>query len=124
MIRAALCRTLLFCALSVSAMRAQSVASVRGNVVYHPRDGVERQLTSSGKDYDPSLSIDGRHVVFAREVRGRPDVSGTGRFIDESHLYVVDVDLKQPARAVLTQPVKQRAVSFGWLAAPQFSPAN
>jgi hypothetical protein len=49
---------------------------------------------------------------------------GQNGSIDESHLYVVDIDLKQPARAILTKRVDQRSRSFGWFAVPQFSPTN
>jgi len=124
MIRAALHAVLLLYTLSVSAIWSQSVACVAGNVVYYSRGGMTRQLTSSGSDYDPSLSIDGRHVVFVREIRRHPDASGLGELIEESHLYVVDIDLKQPPRAILARAATQSSRSFGWFTEPQFSPTN
>jgi hypothetical protein len=50
----------------LAAESGPSVDLINGNVFVTIGDGKPRQLTSSGKDYDPSLSPDGKLVVFAR----------------------------------------------------------
>src|ERR1035441_4377850 len=44
----------------------QEVAARGGNIYYVDGHGVTRQLTTGGMDSDPSLSCDGRTVIFVR----------------------------------------------------------
>jgi hypothetical protein len=45
---------------------AQRVETRNGDVYYTDAHGKSRQITSGGIDYDPSLSFDGRTVIFVR----------------------------------------------------------
>jgi len=80
--------------------RKASVAAVEGNLYITLASGERREITSSGRDYDPSLSLDGRYVVFARAVPGPPfdeppQPRGPQR---RSELWMVGADGKDPRR--------------------------
>ncbi len=46
---------------------AQIATERHGDIFFSDKAGITDQITSVGKDYDPSLSADGKIIVFARE---------------------------------------------------------
>lgn len=75
-----------------AAERGASVAAVGGNVYLTRPNGERIEMTSGGHDYDPSLSLDGRYVVFARAVPGPPFREGPRGQQDRSELWIVGAD--------------------------------
>ncbi len=89
----------------VSFAQAQSVHVRDGNVYFVPNSGSDAvQVTSSGRDRDPSLSPDGRLVAFVRSPAGyEPEVSPDGMEQDgePSQLWVINAN-GTDARLLLT----------------------
>src|SRR5437588_6770888 len=77
---------------------AQSVSVKDGNIQFTNKTGQATALTSSGRDSDPSLSPDGKMVVFVRATPERKVPTGSGD--DTSEIWLVGVDGKN-ARKVL-----------------------
>ena len=63
--------------LSTLVSSAQTVYQQKGNIHLKNSEGVEIQATSSGLDFDPSLSPDGKWIVFIRDT---PD-----KILDDYH---------------------------------------
>ena len=78
----------------------QSVSATDGNIVFIDQNGTRRLLTSSHLDSEPSLSVDGSHVVFVRRTPGHPIDTGIGS-VDDNELWTVPVDRPQELRRVL-----------------------
>jgi Tol biopolymer transport system component len=57
---------ILMLALWTSTATASTVRATKGNLYYFGDDGVAKQLTSFGTDSEPSLSPDGKTIVFVR----------------------------------------------------------
>jgi WD40 repeat protein len=72
---------------------AQHAEVQRGNVIFIISAGERHELTHSGRDFDASLSPDGKFIVFARAVKYfPPDDSGKvvgGPELAESELWMV-----------------------------------
>ncbi len=102
---------------------AQTAYTLDGNVFFRDAQGVTRQITSSGKDYSPSLGRHGTRLTFARAIRSHPDLSGLGTVIAESQLFIVDVTAPAVAPVtVLDKPVEARSLRFQWFDSPRLSP--
>jgi hypothetical protein len=56
----------------------QTVSSRGGNVFLKAEDGRIIQITSSGLDLEPSLSMDKKHVIFVRRTPSSRISTGTG----------------------------------------------
>lgn len=96
----------------------QTVADEHGDVVFIAADGTRRRLTSSGKDYEPSLSPDGSKVVFARAVRGSLD-NPDGL---TSQLWIADVSGEAVPTLLLDTTVTLHGRAFSAFFRPQLSP--
>lgn len=100
--------------------------SVRdGNVFITAQDGTTIQLTKSGHDSDPSLSLDQRLVVFVRSKPTYKITTGAG-VTDKNELWIVATSGKQTPRRVLLghsggYNIDDRLVLAGF-SKPQFSP--
>ena len=117
---------LLFCAFSLSplVLYAQSVFEKAGNIFLRRADGQTEQLTSSGKDFDPSLSRDGKLVVFIRSTPDRPiEVFGLDAHANE--IWIVDIEGKHPQLILgggkLVPPAFREGYPVAPIATPQFS---
>lgn len=97
---------------------SQTVADEHGDVVFIAADGTRRRLTSSGEDYEPSLSPDGSKVVFARAVRGSLD-NPDGL---TSQLWIADVSGEPAPRLLLDTMVTLHGRTFSAFFRPQLSP--
>ena len=75
---------------------AQSVSAVNGNVEFTDNRGSTRQITAGHSDSDPSLSFDGRQIVFVRHT-----ANNTGIEADWTELWIARVDGTKAARRVL-----------------------
>ena len=90
--------------LSIHASSAETVLSSREGNIFLSRDGVEKQLTSSGRDSDPVLAPDGKWVMFVREIDG--ELIATGSSPDgepPAELWQIGVNGKDPTRLVRTR---------------------
>jgi dipeptidyl aminopeptidase/acylaminoacyl peptidase len=96
----------------------QTVAEEHGDVVFIAADGARRRLTSSGKDYEPSLSPDGSKVVFARAVRGS---LGNPNGLT-SQLWIADVSGEAAPTLLLDTAVTLHGRTFSAFFCPQLSP--
>jgi len=115
--------------LSVGALAAAghevSVAAIEGNVFITLAGGGRRQITFGGKDYDPSLSLDERSVVFARAVQG-PAVSTDAQPRgpqDRSELWIVRVDGSDPQR-LFSGEVREKDRRYVHFSVPHLSLNN
>ena len=112
--------------LSVSTLLAQSVTSRSGSIVYVDAAGSERQITAGHDDRRPSLSLDGRSVVFVRVTNTGPYPSQPKeKQVLESELWLADISGRtRPAvilRGSVITPDRRPLTSFF---APQFAPAG
>jgi dipeptidyl aminopeptidase/acylaminoacyl peptidase len=101
---------------------AQRVYAEGGNIFFQPVTGEARQLTTSGRDRDPSLSPAGRTVVFVRGTPGVTVAAGAGDAAEATELWTVDVE-GTGARMLLRgreSPRPERVLAR--LRVPQFSP--
>ena len=81
---------------------AEATVTARDGKIFIYRDGVEKLLTSSGRDSEPVLAHDGKWVVFVRSVAGEKILSGAGEH-DAAELWQVRVDGKEPLMLVRTR---------------------
>ena len=104
---------------------AQAVSEETGNVYFTAKDGRITQLTSSGLDSDPSLSTDGRFVVFVRRTPSLQIETGAGETA-ENELWIASTTGADPPRRVLVGHTGGFAVGDNLVLAgfhcPQFAP--
>ena len=118
-----------FCLLSAlaSVLFGQSVGESHGSIYLTEPGGPRRQITSSGGDFDPSLSPDGKTVVFARRIPGQacPPESDC---LPATTLWAVNLsEAPLDPRPVFTGPVRGATgeptePTFTHLFLPQLSP--
>ncbi len=116
-------RRVLTLALAVSVLgsaEAQSIAVERGNVVFN-RGEDRRVLTNSGHDSEPSLSHDGRLVVFVRATPGRKIAAGSGE-VDANEIWLIGTDGRGERRLVRGSAHADPKRLLTGLQSPQFSP--
>lgn len=70
---------------------AQSVSGSAGNIVYRSLGGVEHRITGGGLDSMPTLSVDGRWIVFVRRTP-RDTVNTSLGWEERTELWVVRTD--------------------------------
>jgi hypothetical protein len=104
------------------ALAAQSVSVRGGNIVYTDSHGAERQLTKSGRDREPSLSPDGRLVVFARET-DQTSLSMGGVRIKANELWIISASGNKLER-VLAPPKTINGGEYSNFSSPKFAPDN
>jgi Tol biopolymer transport system component len=114
-------------ALPIVATAAETGVSVKasgGNVyVIHP-NGERKQVTSGGRDYDPSLSRDGKYIVFARETDGPPlplAAQPRPQKVPRSELWRIDVDGANP-ELLFAGEIKEGNFRYANFSKPQMSP--
>jgi dipeptidyl aminopeptidase/acylaminoacyl peptidase len=86
---------------------AEPVVSAREGNVYISTDGVEKQLTTSGRDSSPLLAPDGKWIAFVRAIDGKPIPSGSDDDGQPAELWQIRVDGKEPTRLVRTRPAEK-----------------
>jgi Tol biopolymer transport system component len=100
--------------------QAQSVASDAGNIVYTDVHGKTTQLTNSGVDAFPSLSPDGRMVVFVRTVKGEPVSTGSSEGLP-TELWVTDIRTLKAEMLVASKQAEDMKEVLAGFTYPQFS---
>ena len=100
---------------------AQTVRAEGGDIVFQPRSGAPRRLTTGGLDSEPSLSPDGRTVVFVRRTPGRlvPAASGDA---EATELWTVGVDGAGGRMRLRGRAADDPRATLAGLQAPKFSP--
>jgi Tol biopolymer transport system component len=99
---------------------AQTVTDEGGNLVFIDGDGSRRAITESGRDSQPSLSADGRQVVFVRALREVPGIGVPNVMVTE--IWVAGTRAPGRRRVYarpVTMPDGRSSQAF---AAPKFSP--
>jgi hypothetical protein len=81
-------------------MFAQTVSDQEGNIYIHRTDGAIFQITSSGVDSDPSLSLDKRRIVFVRRTPSHTINTAIGP-VDSNELWIRDSSNEAKAQRVL-----------------------
>jgi dipeptidyl aminopeptidase/acylaminoacyl peptidase len=95
-----------------------------GNIVIRSRNGEVRAITTSGRDSDPSVSCDGRRIVFVRKTGQYPGANG-GIPADKTQIWLADLSAPAPApHIVFDAPVEFRGYRSYWFASPKLSPAG
>jgi hypothetical protein len=90
--------------LSIHARAADTVLAAREGNIFLSRDGVEKQLTSSGRDSDPILAPDGKWVMFVREIDGELIATGSSAEGEPpAELWQIGVNGKDPSRLIRTR---------------------
>jgi hypothetical protein len=92
---------------------SRAVREVAGNILLVESDGSSKQLTTTGQDSMPSISLDGKKIVFVRS----PD----GQSRDD----VWVVDLNKPVDQQISNITPPELIAKHYIAAildPQFSP--
>ncbi|MDY7225620.1 TolB family protein [Hyalangium rubrum] len=101
--------------------RGASVVEEKGNLVLVEPGGKKRKLTSSGQDSQPSLSADGKAVVFVRRGSGAKLESAAGE-VEANELWWMDTTGGKPRRLVRSAASDDPKKFLGALQTPQFSP--
>jgi Tol biopolymer transport system component len=101
--------------------RGPSVVEEKGRIVLVEANGTKRPLTSSAQDSQPSLSPDGKAVVFVRRGSGKKLESAAGE-VEANELWWMETAGGKPRRLVKSAGSDDPKKFLGGLQAPQFSP--
>jgi Tol biopolymer transport system component len=105
--------------LTVSAY-GQSVHEKSGNIYFTDSAGREIQLTSSGCDSSPSLSPNGRLIVFVRTTPYEKIDAGAGE-VDHTELWIMNLGTKKAERLLGSKDAADPKDILVGFAVPQFS---
>ena len=109
--------------LSTAVAFGQTVSIKDGNVFSKAKDGSAIQITSSGLDSDPSLSVDTKLVVFVRRTPESKIFTGAGS-MDTNELWVADTKAGEAAHRVLVghaETPDSDKLSLAGFSLPKFS---
>jgi Tol biopolymer transport system component len=101
--------------------KSPSVVEEKGRIVLVEANGKKRPLTSGAQDSQPSLSQDGKAVVFIRKGSGKKLESAAGE-VDANELWWMDTTGGKPRQLVKSAGSDDPKKFLGALQAPQFSP--
>lgn len=101
-LRAVLVATAALFALTELHASAAAVSIQAGNIFIADSSGEQKQLTASGRDSSPTLSPDGRWIVFVRTVAGKKIASGADES-DPAELWQVRADGKESTLLLRTR---------------------
>jgi Tol biopolymer transport system component len=107
-----------------SVLHAQRITARSGSIWSVDNDGHEKRITDSGKDYQPSLSADGRSIVFVRHTKVAPYENQPQEMqVLESELWIADAQERGEPKPVLRLPVASPDGRSLWsFFTPKFSP--
>lgn len=117
---------LLICAilalsLSSSTSKAQSVFAKDGNVFLKNRSGQTKQLTTLGRDYQPSLSPDRKRIAFIRRTPGKTVQTPLGE-TEATELWLADSEGEHHELLVSGKEGDNPKTVMADFSSPQFSP--
>jgi len=115
-----LARLAIISTIGAPGLSGQSVSISAGNVIYRARSGVERAITSVGLDSMPSLSPDGRWIVFVRRTPGDTVNTSLG-WEERTELWVAGTDGSHARRLVRGHEGNTPESSLARFDAPLFS---
>lgn len=108
-------------ALPAQAAKGPSVVEEKGRIVFVEAGGKKRPLTTGAQDSEPSLSLDGKAVVFLRKGSGKKLESAAGE-VDANEIWWMDTAGGKPRQLVKSAGSDDPKKFLGALQAPQFSP--
>ena len=115
------CVAMLVVTETIGVAHGQTVTAVEGNIYYTPRSGTDRrQLTTTGLDSQPSLSLDGSTVVFVRGTPGRK-VQAAYADVEATELWTVRVDGTHARLRVRGKSSKTVQETVAGIESPKFS---
>jgi Tol biopolymer transport system component len=97
-----------------------TVVEEKGHIVLVEAGGKKRKLTSTGQDSQPSLSLDGKAVVFVRQ--GSSKLESAAGEVEANELWWIDTAGAKPRRLVRSAESDEPKKFLGGLQAPQFAP--
>ncbi|HVO97587.1 MAG TPA: hypothetical protein VMT15_05940 [Bryobacteraceae bacterium] len=106
-----------------AAALGQSVSVKDGNVFLKARDGGTIQITSSGLDSDPSLSLNQKLVVFVRRTPEAKIATGAG-LLDTNELWIAETVAGSEAHRILAghqEAFDSKKPSLAGFTSPRFS---
>jgi hypothetical protein len=109
--------------ISTAVAFGQTVSIKDGDVFFKAKDGSAIQITSSGLDSDPSLSVDAKLVVFVRRTPEAKIATGAG-MLDTNELWVADTKAGRDARRILAghhESPDSDKLSLAGFSSPKFS---
>ncbi len=101
----------------------QTVSIKDGKVFYTPKDASAIQITSSGLDSDPSLSLNTKLVVFVRRTPEAKIATGAG-LLDTNELWVADTKVGGDTHRILVghhEAPDSDKLSLAGFSSPKFS---
>jgi dipeptidyl aminopeptidase/acylaminoacyl peptidase len=101
--------------------RGALVVEEKGQLVLVEAGGKKRTLTTSGQDSQPSLSPDGKAVVFVRRGSAGMLESAAGE-VEANELWWMELAGGKPRRLVRSAANEEPKKFLGGLQSPQFSP--
>ena len=113
--------SLLMVACSCADTRAQVVSEKGGKLFLTEASGQTRELTSTGRDAEPSLSHDRSRVVFVRGTPGQTINTGAGD-VEAKEIWVIDRAGENPQLLVRGRADDDLKKVLAGLSRPQFSP--
>lgn len=101
--------------------RGPTVVAEQGHIVLVEASGKKRKLTASGQDSEPSLSPDGKAIVFVRKGSG-PKLAAASGEVEANELWWMSTSGGKPRRLVSSAAHDDPKKFLGALQSPQFSP--
>lgn len=101
--------------------KSPSVVEEKGRIVFVEANGKKLPLTSGAQDSQPSLSLDGKAVVFVRKGSGKKLESAAGE-VEANELWWISTAGGKPRQLVKSAGSDDPKKFLGGLQAPQFSP--
>ena len=101
----------------------QTVSIKDGNVFYNAKDHRTIQITSSGLDSDPSLSVNTKRIIFVRRTPEAKIATGAG-LLDTNELWVADTTAGGDTHRILAghqEKVDSDRLSLAGFSSPKFS---
>jgi hypothetical protein len=101
--------------------RGPSVVEEQGRIVFVEPNGTKHPLGIAGKDSQPSLSPDGKAIVFVRQGSGGKVESAMGE-VEANEIWWMEATGGKARRLVKSVASNEPKRSLGALQSPQFSP--
>jgi dipeptidyl aminopeptidase/acylaminoacyl peptidase len=101
--------------------KSQTVFAKDGNIFITEKSGQPKRLTTSGRDSEPRLSLDGKRITFVRGTPGRTIQSSLGE-VEATELWLVNSDGTDAELLLSAKADSEPQKNLGLFNSPQFSP--